>query len=191
MLAAIENIFPPVPADTAVALGAFLGERGAPISPLGVYIATLAANSASAIGVFLLAGRYGRGFITSPTGQRLLAPESRAMIEREWRRHHLWGLFVARFLPGYRAVVPPVAAMMGIPAWRALPPVILASAVWYGIVVFVATKLGANWDVVVHRLGNVGVVLLVLAVAVTAVLAALWLRHRRRPRASTAPEPRP
>ncbi len=167
-----------------MALGAFLGERGAPVSPLGIYLATLLANTTTAVGVFLLAGKYGRGFITSPTGQRLLAPDSRLAIERAWERHHVWGLFVGRFLPGYRAVVPPFVAMMGIPAWRALPPIILASALWYALVVFVATKVGANWDTVVHRLGHVGVVLLIVALAATAALAAAWLRHRRSLKAS-------
>ncbi len=187
LLAAIENIFPPVPADTAVALGTFLGERGAPVSPLGIYLATLVANTTTAIGVFLLAGRYGRGFLTSPTGQRLLAPDSRRAIERAWERHHLWGLFLGRFLPGYRAALPPFVAMMGIPAWRALPPIILASALWYGLIVLVATQLGANWDVVMHRLGSFGVVLLVIAAVATVALGALWLRHRRRLRAGARP----
>ncbi len=47
-LAALENIFPPVPADTAVALGAFLSARNPAINLLAVYAVTVSANVASA-----------------------------------------------------------------------------------------------------------------------------------------------
>ena len=34
LLSALENVFPPVPADVAVALGAFLAQRGEVSAPL-------------------------------------------------------------------------------------------------------------------------------------------------------------
>lgn len=179
MLAAIENFFPPVPADTAVALGAFLAARGAPVSALGVYLVTLAANLVTATIVFYLAGHYGKRFFKSRLGHRLLSPESQARVQRAYEQHHWWGLFVSRFLPGYRAVVPPVAAAMGIPARKALPSVALATAVWYGLVVFISYQVGDNWDEVKALVGRLGTIFGLVALAATVTLIWLWRKHHR------------
>ena len=68
----------------------------------------------------------------SPTGRRLLAPRSLAIIEREYLRFGIVGIFISRFLPGIRAVVPPFAGLVGLGAIRTLAPMGLASAIWYG-----------------------------------------------------------
>ena len=47
LLAAVENVIPPVPSDAAVALGAFLTNRGL-TTPLGVFVVTWIANLAGA-----------------------------------------------------------------------------------------------------------------------------------------------
>jgi len=60
-LAALENFVPPLPADTAVALGAFLAGRGR-LNLWTVFGLTWVANVASASLVYWLARRYGREF---------------------------------------------------------------------------------------------------------------------------------
>ncbi|MEK6610644.1 MAG: hypothetical protein AABZ35_06970, partial [Gemmatimonadota bacterium] len=61
LLAALENIVPPVPADLAVALGAFLAARDdAPVSVTAVYIVTVVANVTSAIGMYAVARTVGK-----------------------------------------------------------------------------------------------------------------------------------
>lgn len=182
VLGAVENIFPPVPADTAVALGAFLAARDAPVSVLGVYVMTLLANFVTAVPIFLLAGRYGPGFFDSRLGRRLLSQESQEEVRAAYERHHLWGLFISRFLPGYRSVVPPMAAAMGIPARRALPPMLLATALWYGLIVLLAHAVGQNWDTVRERLGRAGALLGLVALAATVALIWWWRRRRHRRR---------
>jgi membrane protein DedA with SNARE-associated domain len=182
VLGALENIFPPVPADTAIALGAFLAARGAPVSAAGIYAITLLANFATAVPMFLLSGRYGPAFFGSRLGRWLMSEEAQHEVRLAWEKHHWWGLFVSRFLPGYRAVVPPVAAAMGVPARRALPSIMLASALWYGILVLIAYQVGDNWDQVKAALGRLGLVLGLAALAVTFLLVWLWRRRRHRRR---------
>jgi len=116
---------------------------------------------------------------SSRLGRRLLSEEAQRRVRAAYERHHVWGLFVSRFLPGYRAVVPPMAAAMGVPARRALPSVILASALWYGIVVLLSYQVGANWDAVRGRVGKLGTVLGLAAVAATFAILWWWRRHRR------------
>jgi membrane protein DedA with SNARE-associated domain len=50
LLAAVENVIPPVPSDAAVALGAFLSNRGI-TTPFGVFAVTWLANLAGAAAV--------------------------------------------------------------------------------------------------------------------------------------------
>jgi len=179
VLAALENVFPPLPADSVVALGAFLAGEGAEVTMVGVFFATWIPNVASAIGMYWVARTVGRRFVESPTGRRLLSPQAMAVIARAYRRHHVWGIFASRFLPGYRAVVPPFAGIAGLDAWRALAPVAVASALWYGFLVWLAHHVGSNWDALQRDIGRLGWWFAVIAFAVTTVLAVLIWRRRR------------
>ncbi len=180
ILAGLENIVPPVPADTAVALGAFLAARGAALHPWGVYAATLFPNVVTAAGMYWLARTAGRAFGQTGLGRRFFADRTMRAVGRLYGRHHFWGIFLGRFLPGYRAVVAPFAGVVGIPAHRALPPMVLASALWYGAVCLVAYRLGASWDAVSRALRDVSTGLGIAALAVTVVVVWLVWRHRRR-----------
>ena len=171
-----------MPADTVVALGAFLAGQGAEITMTGVFFATWLPNVASAVGMYWVARTVGRTFVDSPTGRRLLSPRAMRALERTYQRHHLWGIFASRFLPGYRAVVPPFAGLAGLGAFRALAPVVVASGLWYGFVVWVAHGLGTNWYGVRHAIGRVGWWLGALAVLATvALVIAVWRWRRAGP----------
>ena len=85
VLATVENIIPPVPADTAVALGAFLAQRGL-TKPLNVFLVTWFANTAGAIAVYVATRAYGRSILGGRVGRRLLSPSAIAAIEREYIR---------------------------------------------------------------------------------------------------------
>ena len=177
-LAAVENIFPPVPADTAVALGAFLAGRGVLSAPL-VFALAWTANVGSAAAVYGLARRYGRPYFRGPLGRRLLSERALTLIEREYHRHGEIGIFLSRLLPVVRGVVCPFAGIAGLSAPRALIPVALASALYYGGLTVVVATLGHNLDEVLTVLGRVNTVLALIALAgITA--AALWLWRRRR-----------
>ena len=60
-----------MPSDAAVALGAFLSNRGV-TTPFAVFGVTWAANLIGAAGVYFAARRYGRRLFASPTGRRYL-----------------------------------------------------------------------------------------------------------------------
>ncbi len=180
LLAALENVFPPVPADTAAALGGFLAAQDGRLNVLLVYVVTVTGNVASAAGVYGFARRVGRGFLASRLGRRLVPAELEAAVRFRYEKHHAWGIFVSRCLPVYRAVVPPFAGMMAIPARRVIPALAAASALFYGAVVWLAWTLGSNWTAVETAVGRLGRTLLIVAVLVTLVLAWLWARWRRR-----------
>ena len=186
ILASVENIFPPIPADTAVVLGAFLSNSGA-VSVWMVFSVTFAANVVSATGVYVAARTVGRTFFTGRLGRRLLKPAALARLERLYRKHGLWGIFLSRFVPGARAVIPPFAGIVGLKSVRALVPMVAASAIWYGSLTFVAANLLPKIDhVAVFIVGFNWVGLGGLAVLVGAVVVVFLRRRRRRRRARGA-----
>lgn len=179
LLAAVENVVPPVPADTAVALGAFLTHRGVTSLPM-VYAVTLVANIGGAAGVYFAARRYGRRLFATRTGQRLLSPSALAVVEREYLRFGIIGIFFGRFLPGVRAVVPPFAGLANLGPWRALVPMATASAIWYGAVAMLGAAIGAEWSRISRILGEVNQTLAIVAVLAGAVVALIVIRKRRQ-----------
>jgi membrane protein DedA with SNARE-associated domain/uncharacterized tellurite resistance protein B-like protein len=181
VLAFFENIIPVVPADVAVALGAFLSHRGT-TSPLWVFLVVWSANVGGAVAVYLLARRIGRPFFATPLGRRLVSPGGVARIEREYLRFGVAGIFLARFLPGIRAVVPPFAGIFGLSAWRAILPMVAASAIWYGGITMLGVYLGGEWDVILGALKRLNQLLAVLAVLVIVGGLVLVLQRRRAAR---------
>jgi membrane protein DedA with SNARE-associated domain/uncharacterized tellurite resistance protein B-like protein len=179
LLAAIENVIPPVPSDAAVALGAFLSIRGL-TTPLGVFAVTWVANLSGAAAVYLVARRYGRRLFATKTGRRLLAPRSLAIIEREYLRFGVLGIFISRFLPGIRAVVPPFAGLVGLSAIRTLVPMGVASAIWYGGITILGTVIGSEWERINRIILGVNRTLAIVAVLLIATGVILYLRARRR-----------
>jgi membrane protein DedA with SNARE-associated domain/uncharacterized tellurite resistance protein B-like protein len=182
LLAAVENVIPPVPSDAAVALGAFLSNHGV-TTPLLVFLVTWVANLAGAAAVYFVARRYGRGLFATATGRRLLAPRSLAVIEREYLRFGIVGIFISRFLPGIRAVVPPFAGLVNLSPPRILIPMAVASAIWYGGITILGSLIGAEWERINRIILGVNRTL-GIATVILAVAAIIWylLRRRRRQR---------
>ncbi len=182
-LSALENVFPPVPADTAVALGAFLARRGE-ISVVPLTLLCWLANLASASLTYLLGRRHGRAFFRDGWGRRLMPPAGLQALEEAYAR---WGgaaIFVSRFLPGLRAAVPPFAGVAGFPPLRALVPAALASLIWYAFLAAAGYQLAANWEAVKALVGNANRAL-GIAAAVAAGIAAWWLWRRTRASSSS------
>jgi membrane protein DedA with SNARE-associated domain/uncharacterized tellurite resistance protein B-like protein len=181
VLAAVENVIPPVPSDAAVALGALLTNQGL-TTPFGVFAVTWTANLAGAAAVYFVSRRYGRRVFATRLGRRLLAPRSLAIIEREYLRFGVAGIFVSRFLPGIRAVVPPFAGLIHLSAPRTLVPMGVASAIWYGGITLLGTVIGAEWDRINHILLGVNRTLGLIAVVLVVLGVTAYLLNRRRRR---------
>src|SRR5207237_5507754 len=175
-----ENVFPPVPADVAVSLGAFLAGRGVMNAWL-VFVLTWIANVGSGAGVYALARRHGalvsRGFL----GRHIFTPNTVAHIEEQYRRHGAYGIFVSRLLPVWRGVVMPFAGIARVPAWRALIPLALASAVYYGALTYLVSRLGTDFDVVLRTVKRMNLILAIVAGLIVLIIVVWIIRRRRHP----------
>jgi membrane protein DedA with SNARE-associated domain len=91
-------------------------------------------------------------------------------------------VFVSRFLPGVRAIVPAFAGALRLPVVMTTLMIASASAIWYGIITVVAFRVGADWErlsAVVARYRNL-TAMVAAVVALLGLVAWLALRNRRR-----------
>lgn len=178
-LSAVENVFPPVPADVAVLLGAFLARQGTVSAPLLGVLCWLG-NTASSAGMYFYARAHGRRFFAKGWRRKLMPPESIAALEKACARHGVYGIFFSRFLPGVRAAVTPFAGVAGMSPARALVPAATASAIWYAFLVVAGSVLAQSWPRARALLEDANRVLAVVALVVVALVATLvWWRARR------------
>jgi membrane protein DedA with SNARE-associated domain len=181
LLSALENVFPPVPADVAVALGAFLARRGEVDAPLLGLLCWLA-NTVSSTAMYFVGRIHGPHFFASGWPRALLPPEAMRALHDAYERHGIFGIFVSRFLPGIRAAVTPFAGVAGMSPLRALVPAALASGIWYAALTAAGVALGLQWHAIRALVERVtGVLGVVGLVAGAAAIAWLWrVSHRRR-----------
>ena len=174
-ISAAENVFPPLPSDTVVAFGSFLAARGHGTA-VGAFLATLAGNLSGAMAMFAVGRRYGAARIERRIGTGSSADRLHAL----YGKYGLFALFVSRFLPGVRALVPPFAGALRLPALRVAAVIGSASAIWYGLITVLAFRVGSDWETLLAHLHvwSGRIVIIAAAVGVAGVMA--WLILRRR-----------
>lgn len=179
--AALENFIPAIPADTFVALGGFLAGAGiAGLEVRWVFLGTWMFNVGGALAIYRLSHRYGKPFFEDGLGRHVLRPHQMERVAAFYDRWGSLALFLSRFLPGIRAVVPVFAGTTHQGWWRVAVPVSVASAIWYGGLVYLGGLAGRNVALLERLLGGLNR-WLALAAAVIAVVAVLWWIRTRHP----------
>ena len=177
--AAIENVFPPVPADVVALFGGFLAGNGA-ANPWVVFLVVWLANVAGALLVYWIGRRYGERFFNTRVGHLILQPHQLRRLDAFYRRRGTVVIFISRFLPMFRAVVPAFAGMSGIGPAKAALPILVASGLWYGFVVYVGATAGENWEAIRAGLESLGRWIYLVALVLAAGVVWLWWRSRDR-----------
>ena len=179
VISAIENIFPPFPADAAVAFGSFLAARGE-ASPYTTFLVSWIGNFLGAALMYYVGRRYGSSaFITRLERWAGAGAEQRLM--KLYGRYGIPALFISRFLPAVRAVVPPFAGAMRLPALPVALCVAGASGIWFMIITFVAFRAGSNWETLYATIVRSGKIIGFSASGlVVLVVGILYVRYRRR-----------
>ena len=175
----IEGIFPPVPADLVVALGSFLAaRRGAslPITAACIVVGSVA----GAMVVYAVARKFGAEWLHVRLKKAGIENLERR-LEVMYSKYGLLALFVSRFLPGLRAVCPPMAGATRVPPVRTALVMLAASTIWYGAIAAIAFRVGDDWDQmersVRHFARQVGLVAFVAA-ALFGIIVLIVVRRR-------------
>ena len=179
--AAVENVVPAVPADTFVALGGLLSAVGDDLSPRGIFVATWLCNVMSALVVYRLAYRHGGGFFADGFGRHVLRPHQMERMQRFYARWGTPAIFFSRFLPGVRSVVPVFAGVTHQGWLPVAVPIAVASAIWYGALVWLGVWAGRRLGLLDALLGRLNSVLGIAALVLTLAVLVWWWRSRHPP----------
>ncbi|MFL5382033.1 MAG: DedA family protein [Longimicrobiaceae bacterium] len=177
-IAAVENVFPPVPADVVALFGGFLAGQGTG-HPLVMFLVVWGGNVATAILMYWVGRKQGTRFFQSRLGRIILHPGQMEKLSRFYQRRGTVVIFISRFLPMFRAVVPIFAGTSGVGFWRAAIPMAAASAAWYGAIVYLGATAGENWEEIRSTVEASGK-WLAIAAGVLAILVGWWWWKSRR-----------
>lgn len=181
LVAAVENVFPPIPADVIVAFGSFLAARQNH-SPVPTIVAVVIGNVGGALGMLILGRRLGAEWVRRRL--RVMGEGSEQRVRDWYDRYGLPALFLSRFLPAVRAVVPPLAGAMRVPAGGAVAAIAIASTIWYTALALLAYRVGMRWEQIADTIKRFETVAAIVAAATLVIgLGIWWLLRRRRRRA--------
>ena len=183
----IEGLLPLMPGDVAAALLAFFVARaGGSLTP--TIIAVTSGSMGGALVMWWIGRRFGAEWLAHQLRRMGLVKAESAVeaaerkVEAAYRRYGWVALFVSRFVPGLRAVVPAAAGALRIPLWEVIAIFTLASTIWYGGITWIAFKVGRDWETVRETLAgvgrDVGLGAIIAALGLAVVGWRLWTRRR-------------
>jgi membrane protein DedA with SNARE-associated domain len=175
----IENLIPPFPSDVVIAFGGFLLAQGARGSILGVFLSVWIGNVSGAMLVYALGRRYGAERIEKRIGGKHAADRD-ARLHRLFDRYGMPAIFVSRFVPGVRALVPAFAGALKLPVVWVAVMVASASAIWYGLITVIAFRVGSDWDRLREMVTQYGKITAIAGAAVLTFGVIGWLIARKR-----------
>ncbi len=175
--AAIENLFPAAPADTFVALGGFLAGAG-DLEAGWVALGSWLSNVVGALWVYRMSYRHGPSFFAEGWGRHLVRPHQMDRLGRFYTRYGWIAIFASRFLPGVRAIVPVFAGATRQSLAAVAVPVTVASAIWYGGLVYLGLLAGQNLALLERLLGQLNGTVALIALGVAVAAGWWWISTR-------------
>jgi membrane protein DedA with SNARE-associated domain len=166
----IENIFPPLPGDTFVVLGAFLVARHH-LHFLPAYASTLAGSILGFMAFYAAGRRWGRTWLER--GRRGAAMHERLeTVDRWFGRYGSWVLVFNRFLAGFRSVVSFASGVARMDGRRVFVLALISCAAWNAILMALGLLIGDHWETVIANFQRV------VFTAILVGIAAWWVRSR-------------
>ncbi len=137
-----ENIFPPIPGDSVVVIGAYL----VGIGKLNIYMAFILTTMGSISGfffLFLISYRYGESILE----KKFLKGYKKTIFKVEkWFKKYGYGvILVNRFLSGARSVISIFAGISKLNPIKVFFYATIGCGVWNFFLIYTGYKLGSNW----------------------------------------------
>lgn len=176
--AALENLVPPFPSDVVVAFGSFVAAQGQGTA-LGVFLAAWLGNVGGALLVYVLGRRFGAERLE----RRLAGKQAQARnarLRKLFQRYGMPAVFVSRFIPGVRALVPAFAGALRLSVIWTTVMIASASAIWYGLITVIAFRVGADWELLKGTVGQYSKTAAIIGTSIIALGIVVWLVARRR-----------
>ncbi len=165
-----------IPSGRRRCVGSFLAARGK-ASPYTTFLIAWLGNLLGATLMYFVGRRYGSGAFMSRL-ERWGGAGAEDRLRGLYSRYGLPALFISRFLPGVRAIVPPFAGAMRLPALPVALSIATASGIWFAFVTWVAFRAGSNWDVLYATIVRYGKIAAIAGFCIVAAIIAIYFLRR-------------
>ena len=145
---------------------------------MGAFLATWIGNVGGAAAMYYVGRSHGVAFMHKRF-PRLADDRNEKRLEAMYGKYGIAALVVSRLIPGVRAVVPPFAGALKVPPLKAIGAMAIASAVWYGIISYVAFHANSEFSQLMTVVKESGTIVALVSAALLAVLALIWFLRRR------------
>jgi membrane protein DedA with SNARE-associated domain len=144
-----ENIFPPLPGDTFVVLGAFLVGRGQ-LHFIPAYLAATAGSVTGFMLLFWIGKRWGRKLFLKRSG-KLFSETHLNRIGKMMDRYGYWIIGFNRFLSGFRSVASLGAGIADMDPVKVFVLSLLSCFLWNGLIMGMGIWVGENWAMILRH----------------------------------------
>ena len=144
-----ENLFPPMPGDTFIVLGAFMVGRGQ-LQFLPAYVAATAGSASGFMILYAVGRKWGRRFFHGKKG-KIFQSERLERIESWFDRYGYLVIGINRFLSGFRALVSFAAGMAKMDAWIVLGLGLTSILVWNALLMGMGVWVGEHWSIILRH----------------------------------------
>lgn len=176
----VENVFPPFPSDVVVAFGGFVLSQTPHGTMLGALVPVWIGNVGGAMLVYALGRKYGAQRMEERLAGKHAASRD-VRLRRMFDRFGLPAVFVSRFVPGVRAVVPAFAGALRLPVVWIVLMIGTASALWYGMITVLSFRIGSDWERLQQTITQFGTTAAVIGGVILVLGVVAWLiAHKRR-----------
>ncbi|MFL2545411.1 MAG: DedA family protein [Longimicrobiales bacterium] len=174
----VENLFPPIPADTFVLLGGALAVSSGVLKVDLIFLTVCSTNIVGALIVYGIGYSYGGPYFQRKRGGKIFNHKQLEELEIFYHRNGLMALFFARFIPGFRVAVPVFAGIVRLSPVKTVVVIGSASAVWYSFLLYAGLVIGENMAAITEFQDRLNLMLGVIAILLTAYATCWWMGSR-------------
>ena len=168
----------PAPGDVFVMyVGAHIPR--VPLSWLAGWVALMAVVLLGSSNLFMVSRHFGRRLVDGRPGRLIhITPARMARAEGWFARWGVWAIIFGRHIPGFRVPITVGAGLFGVPYARFAVGVVISTAAWTGIFMFLGITYGARIEAFMrlHRESYLLIPLVVIALILVRVVG----RHRQQ-----------
>ncbi len=178
----VENVFPPIPADTITAFGAFLvGTKR--LHFFGVLVSTTLGSLVGFMTLFWFGCFLDRRFFIEKDYWFFKAQD--IIRAEDWfRKYGYFLILLNRFFPGIRSALSIAGGISNLKAYKVAVFALISSSAWNLIWMSLGYALGHNWTTVRDKMGHMItrynlIVLSLFAVVILFLIIKTMIRKRR------------
>ncbi len=180
LIAYVENLIPPFPADVNVVIAGSLVGLGF----IAFVPTVLAASIGSALG-FMTMYAVGKvlGDAVEDPGRLKWIPKAPILKVKNWlQRWGYWVVAVNRFLSGSRAVITLLAGASDLKPVKTAMLSLISALAWYTLLVYAGYAVGANWESILPLLVVYGRIIMGILMTIVGVFVVRWWFRTRKPK---------